>query len=214
MEHNSIKVFLHYGVIMACSVIVSLSAHNNTFASPVPNMPITKETIIQKNMESYTAGQGSVYGPSLTQEQLDNVAAAVTDFINNHITDGMSRDEKIRVAHDFLIANTDYADDWRIGAANTSYGALINHTAQCSGYSRAFKALCDAMDIPCYYVHADKNSWNPSHQWNIVEFSDGFYHIDVQANDMSEFDAFYHCDDFPVSYDTSSFPEIGSRKEQ
>lgn len=196
------RLFCKIAIVIAFSTITVFPAH-----------AVTVGEVVQKTSSSYTAQNKSVYGPSLTQEELDAVASVVTDFLNTRITDDMSRDKRIRVAHDYLVENINYASDWRVGKANTAYGAFINHSAQCSGYSRAFKALCDGMGIPCYYVHADQHAWNPSHQWNIVEFSDGFYHIDVQANDSSGFDAFYHSDTFPMSYDSSQMPTIGSRSD-
>ena len=61
-------------------------------------------------------------------------------------------------------------------------GALIYHEAQCSGYARAMKALCDGMGVGCYYVHADKSASNPSHQFNIVQVDGNWYIVDPQLN--------------------------------
>ena len=60
------------------------------------------------------------------------------------------------------------------------WGALVYHEAQCSGYARGLKALCDAIGIGCYYVHADNNSANPSHQWNEVCVNGQWYIADPQ----------------------------------
>ena len=57
--------------------------------------------------------------------------------------------------------------------------------AQCSGYARAFKALCDGMGIGCRYVHANSKAMNPAHQWNLVKVDKKWYLIDVQLNDNS-----------------------------
>lgn len=91
-------------------------------------------------------------------------------------------------------------------------GALVYHEAQCSGYARAMKALCDAMGVGCYYVHADENAFNPSHQWNEVCIDGNWYIIDVQGNDKSGFKAFYLLSDDTyaamsgMSWDRSSVP--------
>ena len=48
------------------------------------------------------------------------------------------------------------------------------------------KALCDAMGIPCYYVHANAQSANPSHQWNQVKVGGKWYIVDVQGDDSGD----------------------------
>lgn len=185
-----------------------------SLALMVPTFPCYAETsvqeIIKKNKESYTAGMQSVYGPGLNQEQLNQVAAAVTEFKNTYVMDTMTDEEKIKAASDYLKNVCSYAEDWSRNGANTAWGALVYHEAQCSGYARAFKALCDSMDIGCYYVHAKEDSWNQEHQWNIVQADGVWYHIDVQANDSSGFDFIYLTTEAPVPYDESAYPEIGN----
>lgn len=128
---------------------------------------------------------GSVYGPSLSSWELDAVADAVAAFLNEYIVDGMTEQQKVRAACDYLMDTCSYAVSWAENGANTAWGALVYHEAQCSGYARAFKALCDGMGIGCYYVHADENSINPSHQWNVVSVDGNWYIIDVQGFDSS-----------------------------
>lgn len=53
------------------------------------------------------------------------------------------------------------------------------------------KALCDGIGVECYYVHANSNSANPSHQWNEVKVDGNWYIVDVQCNDSSGFYAFF-----------------------
>lgn len=171
----------------------------------------TAQDIINKNQGSYTAGTQSVYGPNLTQDQLNAIAQATADFKNNYITDNMDNDTKIKTAHDFLKNHVSYID-WDKGeGANTAYGALVKGQAACSGYARAFKVLCDSVDVSCYYIHADATAGNPSHQWNMAEYNDGFYFIDVEANDSSGFNAIYHSSSHPYTCDMSQFPAIGSK---
>lgn len=56
----------------------------------------------------------------------------------------------------------------------------------CEGYSRAFKVLCDAVDIPCCLtdgmgIAGDGNA--ESHMWNQVRIGDAWYGVDVTFND-------------------------------
>ena len=122
----------------------------------------------------------------------------------------MDNDTKIRTAYDYLVNHVSYIDwDQREGA-NAAYGALVRGQAACSGYARAFKALCDAMGVSCYYIHSTGND----HQWNLVEFNDGYYFVDVQANDSSGFDWIYHSSEHPYPYDTAQFLAVGSKSGQ
>lgn len=189
--------------------IVALGITVIGLAVPARVLADTPEDVINKNKSSYTAGADSVYGPALTQEQLNQVADVVSQFKTQYITDDMDDRQKIRAASDFLKAMCEYAPDWSENGANTAWGALVYHQAQCSGYARAFKALCDAVDIGCYYVHADETALNPAHQWNIVRADGIWYHIDVQVNDSTIFDAIYLTTQAPMKFDESAYPAIG-----
>ena len=167
----------------------------------------TAQDVIAKTQSSYTAGSNSVYGAKLTQDQLNAVAQAVADFKTNYVNDSMDNDAKIRAGYNYLKNNVTYID-WRESTyANTAYGALVEHKAACSGMTRAFVAMMDAVDVKAYWIHATDNS----HQWNMVEFNDGFYFIDVDANIASGFEAIYKASTHPYAYDTSAYPAIGSK---
>lgn len=196
---------------MKKKIVVSIIAGLIAASMSMTAYAATAQDIIAKNQGSYTAGTQSVYGPKLTQDQLNAVAQATANFKTTYITDNMDNDAKIQTAHDFLKNNVSYID-WNKGeGANTAYGALVKGQAACSGYARAFKALCDSMDVSCYYIHADATAGNPSHQWNMVEYNDGYYFIDVEANDSSGFNAIYHSSTHPYTCDMSQLPAIGSK---
>lgn len=144
-------------------------------------LTLTLDEVKSKNAASYTAGKQSVYGKALTQKELDEVAQKVHEVVTSYITESMNDVQKVDMLYSYLLHTCSYAPTWEENRANTAWGALIYGEAQCSGYARAFKALCDAVDIPCYYVHANEASMNPSHQWNIVQVDGKWYHIDVQG---------------------------------
>jgi hypothetical protein len=118
---------------------------------------------------------GSVYGPKLNQSELNEVEEAVKLFVGEYITSDMSDLDKIMTINEYLSMHCVYAVDWSKNRANTAWGALVYHEAQCSGYARATKALCDAVGIPCYYIHAD----NGDHQWNKVMIEGEWYIVDI-----------------------------------
>ncbi len=126
--------------------------------------------------------KGSVYGPSLSSKELLEVKRVVYAFKTNYIVKGMSSYDKVVQAVNYLRTNCRYAyRGWQYNRANTAWGALVYGEAQCSGYARALKALCDSMGVPCYYVHANSASANPSHQWNQVKVNGKWYIVDAQG---------------------------------
>lgn len=53
----------------------------------------------------------------------------------------------------------------------------------CGGYATAFQVLCQALDIPCVFVHAQK-PFDPDHGWNYVQMENGnWYAVDATWND-------------------------------
>lgn len=57
----------------------------------------------------------------------------------------------------------------------------------CDGYSRAFKVLCDKLDIPCVlengYAKTGPESEGTFHMWNAVKIDGQWYGVDVTWND-------------------------------
>ncbi|MGN1116317.1 MAG: transglutaminase domain-containing protein, partial [Candidatus Ornithomonoglobus sp.] len=168
---------------------------------------------------------GSVYGPSLSGKELNEVADAVAAFLNEYIVDGMTELQKVRTACDFIDANCSYAETWSKNRANTAWGSLVYHEAQCSGYARGFKALCDGMGINCYYVR-QSGAGDSAHQWNEVQIDGTWYIIDTtfmdQASDetrslMSAYaylvsaDAYYN--KWGYGWDPTGLPECNSNYE-
>ena len=95
---------------------------------------------------------------------------------------GMSDYDRVLTAYNYLRSNCIYAyRGWQYNYANTAWGALVYGEAQCSGYARAMKALCDAIGVDCRYVHADSKASNPSHQWNQVRVGDKWCILDAQS---------------------------------
>ena len=105
----------------------------------------------------------SVYGPSLNSSQLMQVRRVVQSFKTNYIRKGMSEYDKALAAFLYLRSNCSYARrGWQYNNANNAWGALVYNEAQCSGFARAMKALCDGVGVKCKYVHA--NSKQVIHQ--------------------------------------------------
>lgn len=67
--------------------------------------------------------------------------------------------------------------------AHTILGAINNKSAVCEGIAKAFKHLCDYLEIPSCVVTGDAHSANSgkdeAHAWNKVNIGDNWYNIDV-----------------------------------
>ncbi|MCM1431584.1 MAG: hypothetical protein NC180_02370 [Muribaculaceae bacterium] len=163
---------------------------------------------------------GSVYGPSLSSKKLAEVRAAVQKFCDTYITSDMSDIEKAMIAQLYLEGKCVYAASWSDNGANTAWGALVYtnskgyHEAQCSGYARAYKALCDGMGVKCRYVHANKISYNPEHQWNMVQIDKKWYIVDTQGSWRSGELFFFlwgknkYCETTKMNWDKSAYPKV------
>ena len=63
---------------------------------------------------------------------------------------------------------------------HVAYGALCAHETVCQGYARAVYLLCEAANIPCYYISGDAGG---AHCWNSVQIDGNWYQIDVTWDD-------------------------------
>ena len=166
---------------------------------------------------------GSIYGPKLNAKQLSQVKTVVQKFCDNYITSDMSDVEKVLAAQLYMARTCIYAPDWSKNGANTAWGALVYkdsggyHEAQCSGFARGMKALCDGMGVDCRYVHANAKSANPSHQWVEIKIGKKWYIVDPQCNASSGFLAFFLCSgntytsQSGMTWDKGSYPAVSSK---
>lgn len=113
-----------------------------------------------------------------------NAYQAAKDKAMAVVKAGMTDIEKLLALHDYLVLNCEYDyDDYLAGTLQesvySSYGALVNRTAVCSGYATAYSELVRTAGIPCYIVASDKMD----HAWNLVYADGAWHHIDVTFDD-------------------------------
>ena len=176
-------------------------------------------TLTIKSMK-FTPALLSAFG-SLENAELycDKLSQAVEEFTG--LTG--SRYEILETVHDEIALNTYY--DVNSTYSSTALGALVEPGVVCEGYSKAFKLICDRLDIPCVVVFGNYDATeNVAHMWNDVLMEDGnWYAVDVTWDDNdgegSEYDhdyflkgskSFYklhtECEDFLGT--TVIYPEI------
>lgn len=106
----------------------------------------------------------------------------------------MSQLEKALAMHDYIasVCAYDYENYLKEEAGEieqlppnvyTAYGVLVDHTAVCGGYAKAYAYLMQQCSIPCYYVRVDTEQRN--HAWNLIQLDGEWYFVDVTADDPS-----------------------------
>ena len=99
--------------------------------------------------------------------------------------------------HEQLLADCTYEDRLnkeedpvkKYPQAFTAYGALVEGTAGCEGYSRAMQLLLNRAGIACTLVSGFATSpggERQGHMWNLVKIQGRGYHLDVTWNDSDE----------------------------
>jgi len=70
-------------------------------------------------------------------------------------------------------------DGMRLG--RSAYGALVEGYTVCSGYARAYKALCDYLGLECYVISGVHRGVN--HAWNMVVLNGEKLYVDCSFAD-------------------------------
>ncbi|OPL08784.1 MAG: hypothetical protein AVO33_09430 [delta proteobacterium ML8_F1] len=140
-------------------------------------------------------------GDDFTMYYRDSGDTAFEDMagriLDEALSQGMGVNEKIRSIHDALARHITYdSEGYSSGEvedeAHTAYGALVEGTAVCDGYAEAFNLLLNRAGIKSDLVIGE--ALGEGHAWNLVEFEEGFYHVDLTWNDLDNgriSDAYY-----------------------
>ena len=95
--------------------------------------------------------------------------------------------DKILKVHNYLVDNITYDSSYmNPEISHTLYGALINKTAVCDGYAKAFKYILDNIGISCVEVCGiaqNSSGTTESHAWNDVLLDGKWYAVDVTWDD-------------------------------
>ena len=70
--------------------------------------------------------------------------------------------------------------------AYTAYGALVNGTAVCEGYSRALLLLLTKAGIRSTLIVGESISSGEQHMWNLASINGNTYHLDATWNDSND----------------------------
>ena len=119
------------------------------------------------------------------EQAIQRVDAIVENVVNNADLEN-TRYDKIKYVHDYIVDNAHY-DQEGVLDNSTMYGLLVNNTAVCEGYAKAFKYFMDKLNIPCVVVYGEGIASDGSseyHAWNEVQMENGvWYAVDTSWDD-------------------------------
>lgn len=112
----------------------------------------------------------------------NSIDKAAEEYLS-YITADMTQYEAEVIIHDLLVRNIKYTEniDLALPENFNIFGALVNNDAVCSGYSSAFKYLCNKVGISVISVTGVAG--DESHQWNIVSIGETSFNVDVTWDD-------------------------------
>lgn len=130
----------------------------------------------------------SKYGVTEIKSKISEINSVIGDFAGQ-IDEGMDDYERETAIHSLLLENCRYAenvtqidDDFD---AFGIYGALVNKSAVCEGYSRTLQWLLSLGGIEC--VNIVGNEEDVLHMWNAVKLDGSWYYVDPTWNDSGSY---------------------------
>lgn len=142
---------------------------------------------IRVNMNSF--GRVNIEIQHIYQDSdISQIEAKVNAIYSEIITDDMTDEEKIKVAHDYIINHTVYDDERSseikngtstdiIHPSNTAYGPLFTGKAICGGYTDAMALFLDKIGILNFKIASE------NHIWNVVYLDGAWKHLDLTWDD-------------------------------
>ncbi|SFN57899.1 Ig-like domain-containing protein [Proteiniclasticum ruminis] len=123
-----------------------------------------------------------------TKEEVQSMNAAFSrevEKVRGLVKPWMSDLEIALIVNDYLATNISYAMEALQSPDHeyhvyTAYGALVEKSAVCQGYSLAYNYLLrEVFGVPAEYVVSE----SMNHAWNMVQIDGEYYHVDVTWND-------------------------------
>ncbi|MBR1930584.1 MAG: S-layer homology domain-containing protein [Lachnospiraceae bacterium] len=172
------------------------------------NGNITDVTLFYEDDFTYTDTSGKVY---LIQSKATAYENAIKQALAT-VSSGMKTEEKLLAVHDYLTLHCEY-DYTFSGHCYSAYGAMVDQSAVCQGYSLALADICKRLGITGYILDSEPMN----HAWNMVYVDGNWYHMDATWDDQAvtihdyflksdaEFKNLKHYD-WKIQYSTTSVP--------
>lgn len=150
---------------------------SDTIAEPTP---IYDNTAVVSAYKSGDASKLSEFDKAV----YDAAIAGVNAFYR----EGMSDEEIVLAAHDYIVTLSTYDIDnlalipKRSENSESPYGALINKRAICMGYTTSFQMFMDMLGVESIIVRGEAH--DEEHAWNMVHIGENWYHVDCTWDDF------------------------------
>jgi len=114
---------------------------------------------------------------------------AALSNVEKEVIGGLPKSEddydKVLYIHDYIVKNCEYVTGEEASYNSTAYGCLVDHKANCEGYSKAFGLLAADAGLESVLVlgRTDKDE---NHAWNQVKVNGEWYNIDVTWDDTDD----------------------------
>ncbi len=138
-------------------------------------------TTVGSNVTELTLKDMMFGGNTDTIKSCEKQMLSKAKQILSKLSGSMTDIEKERIIHDYLVNNIKYDRSYNAPNSHDIYGALVNGTAVCEGYSNAFHYLMREAGVQCILVKGKLNG--VSHEWNMVQLDGNYYHMDVTSDD-------------------------------
>lgn len=120
------------------------------------------------------------YSAETLKKQYSKLESKVASIAKSLKLSSLSDEWAVLAVHDYIALHCDYDEANKPKrACYTAYGALVNESAICSGYSTACELLLDYIGIPSTVVTSDAMD----HAWNMVKLNGKWYHMDITWDD-------------------------------
>lgn len=179
MDHPELFYIDMYKLTISASLsggVYSAYIDSGRAASVYRDNAFSTETAVNKAINDYNAALNKIVD-DVNKTVASDKSGKSEDFLaataaNEAIAASVTYDFG---AYNDFIENGDGASTASL--THTAYGALVLNKAVCSGYSFAYKAVMDQLDVPCVIVSGyskgkDKNgndtAGNVGHAWNYV----------------------------------------------
>ena len=130
--------------------------------------------IYNKYEGTYTLNYSLKYNSTAEQEKLLDEKLKLVK--QNLSLDGNTNYEKIKKIYGYIVNNVNYSTEETGSEIFSAYGAGVEGSAVCQGYSLLMYRLLIECDVPCRIIPGTGNTAN--HAWNIAEANGKYYFLD------------------------------------
>ena len=138
-------------------------------------------------------------GVTISPEKYINAYSNAIENISSQMNNAKGTNNRIKFVHDYLVRSVSYNHEAaaetpfytsnmpnsEMAFAGSSYGALVNSSAVCAGYAKAFQSILQKNGICCGYVTGEVKSG--LHAWSVVNVNGRDYYFDVTWDDLGDY---------------------------